>query len=105
MSPIRDKEGRVVGALKIARDITGRKRADEALRERVKELTCIYSIADLIGKEPNLEKVLQGIADLVPDGWFYPDIACARIILLIFTKLHDIANYWHCHSRASRNPG
>jgi PAS domain S-box-containing protein len=33
VSPIRDPEGRVIGASKIARDITGRKRQEEALRQ------------------------------------------------------------------------
>jgi PAS domain S-box-containing protein len=33
VSPLHDAEGRIVGASKIARDITGRKRAEEALRE------------------------------------------------------------------------
>jgi PAS domain S-box-containing protein len=33
ISPIRDGEGRIVGASKVARDITDRKRAEEALRE------------------------------------------------------------------------
>ncbi len=33
ISPLRDHEGTIIGASKIARDITGRKRADAALRE------------------------------------------------------------------------
>ncbi len=33
VSPVRDASGRIVGASKIARDITARKRAEEALRE------------------------------------------------------------------------
>ena len=33
ISPVRDAEGRVVGASKVARDITERKRTEEALRE------------------------------------------------------------------------
>src|SRR5439155_19501756 len=33
VSPIRDRSGRIVGASKVARDITDRKRAQEALRE------------------------------------------------------------------------
>ncbi len=33
ISPLRDSEGRLIGASKVARDITARKRADQALRE------------------------------------------------------------------------
>ncbi|HEX2487747.1 MAG TPA: PAS domain S-box protein, partial [Blastocatellia bacterium] len=33
VSPVRDKSGKVIGASKIARDVTGRKRAEAALRE------------------------------------------------------------------------
>lgn len=42
ISPLRDRNGIVVGASKIARDITGRKRTEEALRERE---TALRSIA------------------------------------------------------------
>jgi len=38
ISPMRDLEGRVVGASKIARDITERKRTEEALHEREEKL-------------------------------------------------------------------
>jgi PAS domain S-box-containing protein len=38
LSPIKDSAGTVVGTSRIARDITERKRADEALRQREKEL-------------------------------------------------------------------
>jgi PAS domain S-box-containing protein len=33
VSPVRDREGRIIGASKVARDITERKRAEKALRE------------------------------------------------------------------------
>src|SRR5690606_27702214 len=33
ISPLRDEHGRIVGASKVARDITDRKRAEERLRE------------------------------------------------------------------------
>jgi PAS domain S-box-containing protein len=33
VSPVRDRSGRVIGASKVARDVTDRKRAEEALRE------------------------------------------------------------------------
>jgi PAS domain S-box-containing protein len=53
----------------------------EALRERAKELNCLYAIADLIEKENSLEKILQGSADIMPKGWVHTEIACTRIIL------------------------
>lgn len=37
VSPVRDSTGRIVGASKIARDITDRKRADDALRQSVQQ--------------------------------------------------------------------
>jgi PAS domain S-box-containing protein len=39
VSPIRGPDGRVIGASKIARDISERKRAEQALRQREEELT------------------------------------------------------------------
>jgi len=52
------------------------------LRERVKELTCLYGIARQVA-EPgiSLEEILQGIVELLPAAWLYPEIASARIIL------------------------
>jgi len=54
--------------------------SEAALRERVKELTCLYGIAQL-ASEPggSLETVLQSIADLLPRAWQYPEVAAASI--------------------------
>jgi PAS domain S-box-containing protein len=41
VSPIRDADGRIVGASKVARDITARKRADAELRDRERELRTV----------------------------------------------------------------
>jgi len=57
-------------------------RAQAALRERVKELTCLYSIAQVTDRKGiSLEGVLTGIADLLPPAWQYPEITAGRIIL------------------------
>jgi len=73
----------------VIRDITERKQAEEALRERthhlserVKELTCLYSISHLI-EQPgtSLEDLLQGTVELIRPAWQYPEVACARIVL------------------------
>ncbi len=58
------------------------RRAQVDLRERVKELTCLYGIARLVARPGiSLEEILQGIALLLPPAWLYPEIASARIIL------------------------
>jgi two-component system NtrC family sensor kinase len=57
-------------------------RAQWALRERVKELTCLYGIgqiAQLSGIA--LDEALQRIVELLPPAWQFPEIACARIRL------------------------
>lgn len=52
------------------------------LRERVKELTCLYGIAQ-IASNPNisLENKLIEIVRLLPPAWQYPTRACARILI------------------------
>ncbi len=55
-------------------------RAQWALRERVKELTCLYGIARIV-EQPGLAiaDVLQGIVGLLPSAWQYPDVTAAAI--------------------------
>ncbi len=58
-----------------------RKRSDD-LANRVKELNCLYKMADLVGgPKVSLEQVIQGTADLIPPAWQYSELACARITL------------------------
>ena len=52
------------------------------LRERVKELTCLYSIARLAAQHDlSTKEILQGVVKVLPPAWLYPEIAHARIIL------------------------
>jgi len=58
------------------------RRAQVALRERIKELTCLYGIARLAARPGiSLEKILQSVAELLPPAWLYPEIASGRIVL------------------------
>lgn len=56
-------------------------RIDSQLRERVKELDCLYSLTKLVEQSENsLDNILQGVAELLPGSWQYPELACARIL-------------------------
>src|SRR4030042_2043206 len=50
------------------------------LRERVKELTCLYSIARLAAqRDLSTNELLQSIVKVLPPAWLHPEIAHARI--------------------------
>jgi signal transduction histidine kinase len=52
------------------------------LRERVKELNCLYSISSIVERRyVSLGEFLQETANIIPDAWQYPEITCCRIIL------------------------
>ncbi len=58
------------------------KRQTFIIGERVKELDCLYGISELVEQENlPLEKIMQGIVDLVPPAWQFPDITSAKITL------------------------
>jgi two-component system NtrC family sensor kinase len=53
-----------------------------SLRERVKELGCLFAVAQLAERADRpFEEVLTGIASVLPQAFLYPEIAAARITL------------------------
>jgi len=57
------------------------RKLEHDLRERTKKLVCLYAISDVIEKSGSaLEEILQGIINLIPAAWQYPEIACGRVI-------------------------
>ncbi len=57
-------------------------RAQAALRERVKELSCLYGIARAVARpDAARDKVLQEIVELLPPAWLHADATVARIDL------------------------
>jgi signal transduction histidine kinase/PAS domain-containing protein len=61
-------------------DITERKRAEAALKERMKELKCLYAITEIADREGcTLVEMYRAIAEVLPPSWQYPEIACAKI--------------------------
>ena len=61
-------------------NISMRKKVEETLLERIKELNCLYSIADLIENSNSLQDLFQDVVNQLPSGFLYPESACARII-------------------------
>jgi two-component system NtrC family sensor kinase len=53
-----------------------------ALRERVKELVCLYGIAK-VSEKPGipLEEIARSIAALLPPSWQHPEVSTARITI------------------------
>lgn len=55
---------------------------EQALRERIKELNCLYGLARLAADRPeSLDDVLPRVVDLLPPAWHYPETAVAEIVL------------------------
>ena len=97
--PLKDEKGDIIGVLGFSVDITERKKVEQKLknyseqleeiveqrthdlRERVKELTCLYGLSKLL-EDPlrSLEEVFHEVLTLIPLAWQYPDITCVRII-------------------------
>ncbi len=50
-----------------------------ALQERAKELNCLYEVDKLLKSDLSLADVLQGVVEVVPPGWQYPDVCEAEI--------------------------
>ncbi len=86
-SPYRGPDTRIRGFVVAARDVTGSMDVAEALqertyqlRERVKELDCLYGISKLVENSGGShEKICQGTVDLIPTSWQYPESTCARM--------------------------
>jgi DNA-binding CsgD family transcriptional regulator len=51
-----------------------------ALRERIKELNCLYVVAQLAERHPDsIDDLLRELVRFLPFSWQYPEITCARI--------------------------
>jgi len=56
-------------------------RAEIALRERIKELNCLYGMALLAERYyDSMEDFLRCLVELLPLAWQYPECACSRIV-------------------------
>ena len=86
--PARDEVGerttRIYGAVK---DITGQRRADEALKKRVAQLALLNDIGGKIAPVLDLDSVLERAVRLVREGFGYHHVA----LFLVDTERGDLA--------------
>ncbi len=64
---------------KLEKAYTEYKRVCRNEEERIKELNCLYQVAQCVVVEADLQKALEKIAGIIPNGWQYTDLACARV--------------------------
>lgn len=70
------------GTARAVSPVGEQERIERALRERVKELDCLYGISRLAqNRELPMEEVIRQVGLLVCQSWQYPEITCARIVL------------------------
>ena len=65
VSPIRDYEGKVVGASTIGRDITALRKVEEKLRAHASQMETLYTIGQEMGRTLALDEVIQYALDRV----------------------------------------
>ncbi|KKN00436.1 hypothetical protein LCGC14_1137870, partial [marine sediment metagenome] len=87
IQPVFDKNNELQGYDGIIFDITDHKKAEQIqratdikLKERVKELTCLYGLSTFIG-DPRIsfQNFIYRTLNLIPPAWQFPEITKARI--------------------------
>ena len=64
VSPIKDRSGKIIGASKIARDISFQKQAREAQKRYTEHLEILNSIIRVTSEELDLQRILQKVTDV-----------------------------------------
>ena len=65
VSPMADRNGRVFGASKVARDITSRKLADRALKRQDEQLRLLWESASVLLTTDQPDKMFRGVFDKI----------------------------------------
>ncbi len=79
ISPIRNSEGTIIGASKIARDITDRKQTERWLRENVRQKEALYAFVDRLHRSTTLDEVYDAALDAIIQA-----LACNRASILLY---------------------
>jgi len=80
-APIRDAQGRIRGAVLVFHDVTDEYEVKKALRERVKELTCLQQVRDSLQAGLPVDQLCQRAVEQLVQAMGYPEIAASVITL------------------------
>ena len=67
MSPVRRADGTIIGASKIARDISERKAVEAQLARQAERLTHLNRAALLVSQDLDLERIVQAVTDIATE--------------------------------------
>jgi len=81
ISPVKDADGRVVGASKVARDITFRKDGEKALADRMRRQRALYQLADQLHRAKSMEDIYAAGLDAILGA-----LHCPRASILLFDE-------------------
>jgi len=79
VSPVRDGSGQIVGASKIARDITDQKRAADALDRRASEQAALYQFTDKLFRAQCSDDIYDAALEAILQA-----LRCERASILLF---------------------
>jgi len=113
--PLKDDNGKIIGAIAINVDITDKKLIEQNLykinhdmAERVKELRCLYKMSELSNDpEKTMEDILKESVDIIPQSYQYPEITCVRITFgeHIYTSQNFKEGIWKQEADITAAPG
>jgi PAS domain S-box-containing protein len=63
ISPVRDATGRIIGAAKIAHDITARRKAESAFQEEARAREILHRVGQTVAAQNDLDQVVQTVTD------------------------------------------
>jgi signal transduction histidine kinase len=63
ISPVRDAGGRIVGAAKIAHDVTANRSAQKAFEDEARALETLHRVGQTVAAQNDLEQVVQTVTD------------------------------------------
>jgi PAS domain S-box-containing protein len=77
VSPMREEDGRIVGASKIARDVTARKRAEAVMARRADEQAALYRFTNRLYRAETIKDVYEAALDAITGA-----MHCSRASIL-----------------------